>query len=255
MADADDQRLQAIGSGPRIAVVTCTDSWAAQMTERLEAEGYVAAVAGCDAAADLVGTCHLAIVDTAMAGCPASRVCAAMRERSALPILAVSPPDARSNEIVGVYEAGADQVVVATVGPKELVARVRALLRRTPPQELDDEAPLELGSIRVDPPARAIVLSGVKVDLTVDDLAIVLALVRRPGRVVRRVELAERVPGCHPGHALDSLIRQLRSKLEAVEGWRRIETVRGVGFRFADDAERVVPGLPPDLPVADVACA
>jgi len=228
------------------------------MGARLEAEGYLVALDdGRDVSPGSTATCDIAVVDLGLTSRSSSEVLTALRARSSMPILAVSPIELRSPMVLEAYEAGADQVVIESVGPRELVARIRALMRRTPAQAGDlDGGFVDVGSFTVDAATCIATVEGQKVKLTADECAVVLALVRRPGAVVQREDLAAQIPGGHPGAMLDSLVRQLRNKLEAVEGRRRIEAVRGVGFRVAIDADLAGPWQPEaDEPLEGLACA
>ncbi|MDP1807094.1 MAG: winged helix-turn-helix domain-containing protein, partial [Acidimicrobiales bacterium] len=125
-----------------------------------------------------------------------------------------------------------------TLGAHELLARVRAMLRRSPPRRRSlIELPDEHGSVVLDLAMSLATVGGREVVLTHPEAAILHALLRRPGRVVPRDELLGLRLGGRPDRVLDSLVRQVRTKLEQVEGRRRIVAVRGVGFRFLPDDE------------------
>jgi len=134
-------------------------------------------------------------------------------------------------------DLGADDYVPKPFSVKEVVARVRAVLRRTERSEDEDET-LEDGPIRVDVPARRVLLDGGEVSLTRKEFDLLVHMIRHRGRVLTRERLLERVWGYdYPGETrtVDVHIRRLRRKLGAAAE-ERIETVVGVGYRFRGPA-------------------
>ncbi|MDP1818334.1 MAG: response regulator transcription factor [Acidimicrobiales bacterium] len=228
----------------QVTVLLVTDSaaWEDQIASWLHAEGYAVLVddlrgpeqstEGGAGATEPTVSFDIAVVDMGLTARPAAEVLARLRAHSAAPILAVSPVAFRAPVALDVYEAGADQLVTQAVGQRELVARVRALLRRWPGRPRPDQEPAAgLGPISVDIATCTLTIGDHSTGLTPDECAVLLALLRRPGSVVHREELAAGEAGVRE-RVLDSVVRQVRGKLEAVEGRRRIETVRGVGFRL-----------------------
>jgi DNA-binding response OmpR family regulator len=124
--------------------------------------------------------------------------------------------------------------VTKPFSPRELVARVRAVLRRTRPP--DEDAPLQVGDLAIDPSRHEVVRGDERLRLTVREFAILLALARTPGRVFSRQELRERAFGADSAaldRTVDAHVMNLRRKLEpdpAVPVY--VETVFGVGYRF-----------------------
>jgi two-component system response regulator RegX3 len=172
----------------------------------------------------------VALVDLRLRGRSGLAVCAALRARGTIPLLALGPP---GDEVVVLqaYAAGADQYVPADVSARQLVARVRALLRRFPARREVAVASVP-APVQIDPVTGVVVTAGTAVKLSRQELEVLQLLVARPGRVVTRTEMMSAWSGLHGARRLDFVIRRLRQKLEPIEGRRRISVVRGVGFRF-----------------------
>ena len=129
---------------------------------------------------------------------------------------------------------GADAFVQCPVGSHELVARLRAVARRpAPPRTSGVAVAIEAGDLVLHPSDRLVTVPGGSLVLARRELAVLEPLVAVAPLVVHRDELARAAWAAEPGAAaLDPVVRRLRGRLEALEGWRRIETVRGVGFRL-----------------------
>ncbi|TCJ20006.1 response regulator transcription factor [Rubrobacter taiwanensis] len=148
---------------------------------------------------------------------------------------------ARSEELdkISGLSAGADDYLTKPFSPGELVARVRAMLRRprSGRSQEPEEPPIELGELRIDPGAREVRVRGEPVELTAIEFELLRVLASRPGFVFSRARLLERVWGERyfgSDHVVDVHIANLRKKIEEVPAEPRyIETVRGVGYRMA----------------------
>ncbi len=152
-----------------------------------------------------------------------------------LPIIMLTAKIDEVDRVVGL-EMGADDYVAKPFSPKELVARVRAVLRRS--RTRDDGAVLRAGSIVVDPPRHAVAVGGADVALTPKEFELLHALMDASGRVLSREYLLDHVwgyarAGDVESRTVDVRVRRLRAKL-GDEG-RRIATVKGVGYRFDGD--------------------
>lgn len=151
-------------------------------------------------------------------------------------------------DVVAGYLAGAASVVGDLTRPRELVARVRALLRRRPVESDSSSETLAVGPVVLDRSCRKVTVDGRIVPMPRREFDIAEALMRRAGTVVtRRSLLLELWGGAHrDSKTLDVQVGRLRARLAAAEGRRRILTVRGVGYRFMtdDDLARDVPALP-----------
>jgi DNA-binding response OmpR family regulator len=143
------------------------------------------------------------------------------------------------DQVVGL-ELGADDYVAKPVGPRLLVARIRALLRRTPaePEPAADEPErVELGALVVDPRRRAVTVGGAEIELTTAEFDLLWALARRAGQIVHRDSLFEELRGIpYDGidRSIDMRVSAVRRRLEA-GGGRWIKTIRGVGYLLAPD--------------------
>ena len=179
-------------------------------------------------------------------------VCSAMRREPKLHATAIIVLSGRGDEIdrVTCLEVGADDFVVKPFSLRELVARVRALVRRWE-RATSPEAPLEplqVGDLVIDPEAQAVTQGGVTVHMTPIEFRFLHLLASKAGRVVSREELMKAVWGKHRNvttHSLDIYFGRLRDKLESDRSQpARLKTVRGVGFMYTKEeqpATRVVP--------------
>ncbi len=157
-------------------------------------------------------------------------VCRRLRARTAVPILMLSARDDEVDRVAGL-EAGADDYLTKPFSPRELVARVKAILRRAAATGSPGEGPLTLGGVELDPAARTVTVSGSQVDLTAREFDLLAALLSNPGVVLSRDRLLEMVWGggfAGGTRTVDVHVGQLRSKLDRPE---LIETVRGAGYK------------------------
>ena len=162
-------------------------------------------------------------------------VCRELRRHSDVPIVMLTARGTETDRIVGL-EMGADDYIVKPFSSAEVISRIRAVLRRT--GNTPTRAPIiQLGALQVDEGARSVTLDGEPVGLTRKEFDLLLELVRHAGEVVRREDLMARVWDVNwfgSTKTLDVHIRSLRKKLGAGQSHPRfIDTVRGVGFRFA----------------------
>ena len=171
-------------------------------------------------------------------------VCRALRAGSPGPaIIMLTARDDTTDKIVGL-ELGADDYVAKPFVPKELVARVRAVLRRTA-APANCPPVLRHADLEIDVERHEVRRAGQLVPLTPSEFALLQALAERPGRVWTRLQLLDRLPGtAFEGYerAIDSHIKNLRAKLEPNPRQPRyVVTVYGVGYKLADDEERAAP--------------
>ena len=158
----------------------------------------------------------------------------ALRAFSAVPVILLTARTTEQDRLEGL-DLGADDYVTKPFSPRELVARVRAVLRRSRREE--EAAPLQIGDLTIDPERREVFRAGHALRLTARETALLLALVRTPGRVFSRQELRERAFGRDSealDRTVDAHVMNLRRKLEPDPASPvYIETVFGLGYRFA----------------------
>jgi two-component system, OmpR family, response regulator len=175
----------------------------------------------------------LLVLDVLMPELDGLEVCRVVRRTSQVPIVFLSSRGEEIDKILGL-ELGGDDYLAKPFSPRELVSRVRAVLRRTHPPS-PEPAAVEAGGVRLDPEAYRVWVGQIEVQLTVTEFRLLEVLARRPGRVFTRHELVARAyDGPHhvSDRTLDSHVRRIRQKLRE-GGVDPIETVHGLGFRLA----------------------
>jgi DNA-binding response OmpR family regulator len=159
-----------------------------------------------------------------------------VRRWSSTPIVVLTARGDEADRIVGL-ELGADDYVVKPFSPRELVARIRAVLRRTRSDHRPDEM-LRVAGLEVDVAKMRVTVDGRGVDLTPTEFDLLVTLVRQPGRVFTRSQLLDAIHGVAIEtyeRAIDAHVKNLRHKIEPELGAPRyVLTVHGVGYRFAD---------------------
>jgi DNA-binding response OmpR family regulator len=185
------------------------------------------------------GGFDVAILDLQLPGLDGLSVCAELRRDKrtrALPVIMLTARGDEADRVVGL-EVGADDYVVTPFSPKELVARVRALLRRLERGE-GEEAPLVLGALEIDAARHTVRWEGQPVHLTAKEFALLLALVEANGRVLTRQSLLEQVWGysyAEGTRTVDVHVRRLREKLPGIAD--RLVTVKSLGYRVTRENE------------------
>jgi DNA-binding response OmpR family regulator len=215
-----------------VLVVSDDQTSREQLAHALEAEGYCVHFAAPASDATFLGDeLDVIIVDLSCGSGQPDRIIGELRARTDLPVMAVTAVTVAEATVLSAYAAGADQCVNGFARPRELVARVRALLRRGARNVGAGSGSDGLGpaGFAVDASRCTAIVAGHEIALTPTECEILDALIRRPGLVVRRDELVG--PELRAS-ALDSHVRRLRDKVESVDDRRRIVVVRGVGFRF-----------------------
>jgi two-component system, OmpR family, KDP operon response regulator KdpE len=176
----------------------------------------------------------LVITDLMMPGMSGVEVCRAIRARGPTPIVVLSVRDHERSKVEAL-DAGADDYVTKPFGIQEVLARVRAHLRRAPERET---AAIEVGDFVVDASAHSITLAGNPVHLTPKEFDLLLHLARHPGKVITHRALLTAVWGAQSAHQPEYLrvfVGQLRKKLENETGKQYIQTEPWVGYRFVPE--------------------
>jgi two-component system, OmpR family, response regulator RegX3 len=215
----------------RILVVEDEDAIAEPLVAGLQREGFDVDRAATGAAAlDESFRPDLVLLDLRLPDMDGLDVCRALRERSAVPIIVVTARGEESDRVVGL-ELGADDYVVKPFGVRELIARIRAVMRRTSARP-QDEGPLQVGSLVVDVRARRAQFAGRELELTPKEFDLLTALASDAGAAISRRRLLEEVwetTWYGSSKTIDVHVASLRRKLGDPG---LIETVRGVGFRL-----------------------
>jgi DNA-binding response OmpR family regulator len=180
----------------------------------------------------------LIVLDLMLPDVSGEEICHEVRSRSDVPILMLTAKASEEERVAGLV-AGADDYLVKPFSPRELVARVRAVLRRTQGVQtpLVEVLRFDDGRLEIDTVKRSVRRDGAAVELTPNEYKLLLALARYPGRVYSRFELVNRVQGYdYEGYerTIDVHVKNLRKKLEPDPGKPRyVETVTGVGYRLS----------------------
>ncbi|RZS64100.1 two-component system response regulator RegX3 [Agromyces ramosus] len=204
----------------------------------LEREGYEVEVAADGPSAitafDRDGA-DLVLLDLMLPGLPGTEVCRELRTRSTVPIIMLTAKDSEIDIVVGL-ELGADDYVTKPYSTRELLARIRAVLRRRIEVEDFDEAVLEGGRVRMDVDRHTVEVDGEPVPMPLKEFELLELLMRNPGRVLTRGQLIDRVWGSDyfgDTKTLDVHIKRIRSKIELQPSEPvQLVTVRGLGYRF-----------------------
>jgi DNA-binding response OmpR family regulator len=179
----------------------------------------------------------LVVLDLGLPGRDGLDVARSLRRTSSVPIVMLTARGDETDRVVGL-ELGADDYVVKPFSPKELVARVRAVLRRTQAARAGGPEVLRVADVEVDVPRMRVAVAGRPVELTPTEFQLLWALMREPGRVFTRGQLLDAVHGVafeSYQRAIDAHVKNLRKKIEPTPGRPRyLLTVHGVGYRFAD---------------------
>ncbi len=176
----------------------------------------------------------LVLLDLMMPGMPGTEVCRQLRTRSNVPIIMVTARDTEIDTVVGL-ELGADDYVTKPFSHRELVARIRAVLRRGQDQELVPEL-IEAGGVRMDVERHEVTVDGEPIRLALKEFELLELLLRNSGRVMTRGQLIDRIWGADyvgDTKTLDVHVKRLRAKIERdPSSPTLLVTVRGLGYKF-----------------------
>jgi two-component system response regulator RegX3 len=244
----------------RILVVEDEESYRDPLTYQLEREGFdvAAAATGPEAlttydALESQGGVDLVLLDLMLPGLDGTEVCRELRRRGDVPVIMLTAKDTEIDKVVGL-ELGADDYVTKPYSFRELLARMRAVLRRrsaaqpggagaaggADTDELGDDV-LEAGPVRMDVDRHTVMVGGEPVSFPLKEFELLELLLRNAGRVLTRGQLIDRVWGSDyvgDTKTLDVHVKRVRAKVEPDPGNpKHLLTVRGLGYRFVDDED------------------
>ena len=223
----------------RILVVEDEETLAEAISFLLSKEGFDVAVAASGLEAievfDKSGA-DLILLDLMLPGLSGTEVCRQIRTKSSVPIIMLTAKDSEIDKVVGL-ELGADDYVTKPYSSRELIARIRAVLRRGEIQDAGgDESTLEVGPVRMDTDRHVITVNGEQVAIPLKEFELLEFLMRNAGRVLTRIQLIDRVWGSDyvgDTKTLDVHIKRLRAKIEKdPANPEHIQTVRGMGYKM-----------------------
>jgi len=222
----------------RILIVEDETAISEPLTFLLKREGYdVHAVEDGRSAITAFDANHpdLILLDLMLPGMPGTEVCRELRTRSNVPIIMLTAKDSEVDIVVGL-ELGADDYVTKPYSSRELLARMRAVLRRRVEAETEDDAVLESGNVRMDVDRHTVSVGGIETPMPLKEFELLELLLRNAGRVLTRGQLIDRVWGSDyfgDTKTLDVHIKRIRSRIEEDPSQpRMLVTVRGLGYRF-----------------------
>ncbi|MGQ0844733.1 MAG: response regulator [Sporichthyaceae bacterium] len=222
----------------RLLVVEDEESFSDALSYMLRKEGFEVAVAGTGPDAldefDRSGA-DLVLLDLMLPGLPGTEVCRQLRLKSNVPVIMLTAKDSEIDKVVGL-EIGADDYVTKPFSHRELLARIRAVLRRGGEIEDDVDAALEAGPVRMDVERHVVTVDGHTVALPLKEFELLELLLRNAGRVLTRMQLIDRIWGADyvgDTKTLDVHVKRLRAKIEPDPAVPRyLVTVRGLGYKF-----------------------
>ena len=223
----------------RVLVVEDEESFSDALSYLLRREGYDVAVAASGPEAIALferSGADLVLLDLMLPGLSGTEVCRAIRQRSAVPIIIVTARDAEVDKVVGL-ELGADDYVTKPFSSRELVARIRAVLRRGVDSDDLISSVVEAGPVRMDVERHTVTVDGTEITLPLKEFDLLELLLRNADRVLTRSQLIDRVWGSDyvgDTKTLDVHVKRLRAKIEAdPANPKHLVTVRGLGYKFS----------------------
>jgi two-component system, OmpR family, response regulator RegX3 len=223
----------------RVLVVEDEESFSDALSFMLRREGFEVAVAATGPEAltefDRNGA-DLVLLDLMLPGLSGTEVCRKIRQSSNVPVIMLTARDSEIDKVVGL-ELGADDYVTKPFSSRELVALMRAVLRRRAPEEVDvNPGVLEAGPVRMDVERHVVTVGGGQVQLPLKEFELLEMFLRNAGRVLTRGQLIDRVWGADyvgDTKTLDVHVKRLRAKIEPEPAEPRyLVTVRGLGYKY-----------------------
>jgi two-component system response regulator RegX3 len=222
----------------RVLVVEDEESISDPLSYLLRQEGFEVAVAatGPEGLAEFDrGGADIVLLDLMLPGLSGTEVCRALRAKSSVPVIMLTARDSEIDKVVGL-ELGADDYVTKPFSSRELVARVRAVLRRRVEAEDVGSSALEAGPVRMDVERHVVTVDGEAVSLPLKEFELLELLLRNAGRVLTRGQLIDRVWGADyvgDTKTLDVHVKRLRAKVEPdPANPKYLVTVRGLGYKL-----------------------
>jgi two-component system response regulator RegX3 len=222
----------------RILVVEDEDSFSDALSYMLRKEGFEVAVAtsGPEGIEEFDRTgADLVLLDLMLPGLSGLEVCRQLRQKSDVPVIMLTAKDAEVDKVVGL-EIGADDYVTKPFSARELLARIRAVLRRRGEPEDLITAVLEAGPVRMDVDRHVVTVNGSTASMPLKEFELLEFLLRNSGRVLTRGQLIDRIWGSDyvgDTKTLDVHVKRLRAKVEPDPSQpRHLLTVRGLGYKF-----------------------
>lgn len=223
----------------KVLVIEDEESFRDALAFMLKREGYVVELAedGNKGIAKFdASTPDLVLLDLMLPGVSGTDVCKHIRSKSNAPIIMLTAKDTEIDKVVGL-ELGADDYVTKPFSTRELLARIKAVLRRGAPDFIEsEEGTLEIGPIQLNAERHSVVVSGTPVQMPLKEFELLEFLMRNAGRVLTRGQLMDRIWGSNyvgDGKTLDVHIKRIRSKIEADPANPvLLTTIRGLGYRF-----------------------
>jgi two-component system response regulator RegX3 len=221
----------------RVLVVEDEEAYSDALSYMLRREGFEVSVAatGTDALTEFDRTgADIVLLDLMLPEMSGTEVCRQLRQKSNVPVIMITARDSEIDMVVGL-EIGADDYVTKPYSPRELVARIRAVLRRGQEPELMPDT-LEAGPVRMDVERHVVTVDGSEQRLPLKEFELLEMFLRNPGRVLTRGQLIDRVWGSDyvgDTKTLDVHVKRLRAKLEPDPGEPKyLVTVRGLGYKL-----------------------
>jgi two-component system response regulator RegX3 len=221
----------------RVLVVEDEESYSDPLAYMLRKEGFDVALAATGPAAleeFARNGADIVLLDLMLPGLPGTEVCRQIRQTSSVPVIMVSAKDTEVDKVVGL-ELGADDYVIKPYSPRELVARIRAVLRRGSEPDLVPST-VEAGGVRMDVERHVVTVAGREVRLPLKEFELLEMFLRNAGRVLTRGQLIDRVWGADyvgDTKTLDVHVKRLRDKIETdPANPQHLVTVRGLGYKY-----------------------